>query len=115
MPVPDWVTAAPAVSVTAPVPVLMPAAPFTVAIWNPLVSVKLALWLAVVSANVATLFAATVSVMVPVPLVDARRPEAEISWLWVSAPLTPAVRLVTPEVVRPTVVTVPTANASVST
>ena len=43
LPVPDWVTAAPATSDTAPVPVLMPATPLTVSIWNPLVSVKLAL------------------------------------------------------------------------
>ena len=62
-----------------------------------------------------TLFAALASVIVPVPLVEARRPEAEISWLCVRLPLVPAVRLVTPDVVRPAVTTVPTANPSTST
>ena len=104
----------PAFSVRLPDPTFAPLMPLAVPIMKPLLSRKDAFWLAVDNANVATLFDALVSVIVPVPVVDARKPSATIAALCVRFPLVPARRLAAPDVVRPAVLTVPTVKPSAS-
>ena len=57
----------------------MPLTPLAVPMAKPLVSRKDAFWLAVESASVATLLVAVISVIVPVPVVDARNVSAIIA------------------------------------
>ena len=108
------VTAPPEFSVRLPDPTLVPLTPLAVPMSKPLLSRKDAVWLAVDNANVATLFDALASAIVPVPVVDARKLSATIAAVCVRLPLVPARRLVAPVVVRPAVLTVPTAKPSVS-
>ena len=90
----------------------MPLTPLAVPMAKPFVSRNDAVWFAVLSASVATLFEALVSVIVPLPVVEARRVSATIAALCVRLP--PPRRLAAPVVVRPAVPTVPTSNPSVS-